>query len=80
MLIALEANVFFWKAGEIGCSCSLDAAVFRLFGDTDINIAAGGAIRVETGEKRNPPVCSRRDDTGPLLFFQPFLGECRRPK
>jgi hypothetical protein len=44
MVIALGADVFFWVVGEIDCSCSLGAAVFRLFGDTDINIAAGGAI------------------------------------
>jgi hypothetical protein len=28
VFIALEADVFFWEAGEIGCSYSLDRAVF----------------------------------------------------
>src|SRR5215831_8851749 len=64
---------------EIVCSCSLGAAVFRLFGDTDINIAAGCAIRVETGEKADPGICFRSNDTGVLLFLQPLLlSECRR--
>ncbi len=85
MVIALGADVFFWVVGEIGCSCSLGAAVFRLFGDTDINIAAGGAIGVECVEKADALVCSRSNDTGEVLFFQPFLsrlllGECRRRK
>ena len=71
VLIALEANVFFWVAGETGCSRSLGAAVFRLFGDTDINIAAGRAIRVETGEKADPDICFRSNDTGVLLFCSP---------
>jgi hypothetical protein len=43
VLIALRADAFFWVIGEIGCSCNLDRAVFWLFGDTDIDIAAGGA-------------------------------------
>src|SRR5262252_7768143 len=85
MVIALGADVFFWVAGEIDCSCSLGAAGFRLFGNTDIDIAAGGAIGVECVEKADPLVCSRSNDTGELLFFQPllwrpFLGECRRRK
>jgi len=85
MVIALGADVFLWVAGEKGCSCSLDATVFRLFGDTDINIAAGGAIRMNCVEKADSLLCSRRDDTGELFFFQPFLsrlllGECRRRK
>ena len=71
VLIALEADVFFWVAGEISCSCSLGAAVFRLFGDTDINIAAGRAIRVETGEKADPGICFRSNDTGVLFFCSP---------
>jgi hypothetical protein len=54
VFIALRADVFFWVVGEIGCSCSLGAAVFRLFGDTDINIAPGGAIGVECVEKADP--------------------------
>jgi hypothetical protein len=54
VLIALVADAFFWVAGEIGCSCNLDRAVFWLFGDTDIDIAAGGAIRVECGVKADP--------------------------
>jgi hypothetical protein len=73
VFIALGADVFFWIAGEIGCSCSLDRAVFRLFGDTDINIAAGGAIRMNCVEKADSLLCSRSNDTGKLLFCQPFL-------
>jgi hypothetical protein len=81
MVIALRADVFFWVVGEIGCSCNLGVAVFRLFGDTDINIAGGGAIGVERVEKADPLACSRSNDTGELLFFQPLLlGECRRRK
>jgi hypothetical protein len=30
VLIAPSADVFFWEAGEIGCGCSPDRAVFRL--------------------------------------------------
>src|SRR5262245_22009632 len=67
MVIALGADVFFWVVGETGCSCNLGAAVFRLFGDTDINIAAGRAIGVERVEKADPLVCSRSNDTGELL-------------
>jgi hypothetical protein len=80
MVIALGTAVFFWIAGEIDCSCSLGAAVFWFFGNTDIDIAAGGAIGVKSGEKSNPLVCSRSNDTGELPFFQPLLCECRRRK
>ena len=85
MVIALGADVFFWEAWEIHCSCSLGAAVFRLFGDTDINIAAGGAIRMNCVEKADSLLCSRSDDTVELFCFQPFLSrlllaECRRRK
>jgi hypothetical protein len=59
MVIALGADVFFSVVGEIGCSCNLDRAVFWLFGDTDIDIAAGGAIRVERVEEADALVCSR---------------------
>jgi hypothetical protein len=38
MVIALGADVFFWVVGEIGCNCNFGAAVFRLFGNTDIDI------------------------------------------
>jgi hypothetical protein len=54
--------MFSFGCGEIGCSCSLGAAVFRLFGDTDINIAPGGAIGVECVEKADP------DSTSPSGF------------
>jgi hypothetical protein len=36
MAIALGADAFFWVVGEIDCSCSLGAAVFRLFGYTAV--------------------------------------------
>ena len=36
MVIAFGADAFFWVVGEIDCSCSLGAAVFRLFGHTAV--------------------------------------------
>jgi hypothetical protein len=63
VLVAFSADVVFCEEGEIGCSCNLGAAVFRLFGDTNISIAAGGAIGVEPVEKADPLVYSRRNDT-----------------
>jgi hypothetical protein len=72
MVIALIAETFFWVVGEIGCSCSLDAAVFRLFGDTDINIAQGGAIGVGPSVEADSHLCSRSDDAGELFCLQPF--------
>ena len=62
MVIALEADMFFWVAGEIACSCGFDTAMFRLFGDTDIGVAEGSAIGIGPGEKAEPHVCSRTDD------------------
>ena len=47
VLIALVADILFWVAGEIGCSCTLGRAVFRLFGNTDIDITVSGAIGVD---------------------------------
>jgi hypothetical protein len=44
VFIASGADVFFWIAGEIGCRFSLDAAVFRLFGNPNLGIAGSGAI------------------------------------
>jgi hypothetical protein len=44
--------------------------VFRLFGDANINSTAGGAIGVVCVEKADALVCSRKNDTGELLFFQ----------
>ena len=72
VVIALGADVFFWVGGEIDCSCSLSVTVFRLFGDTNTDIAAGGAIGVECVVKADPLVCSRTNDTGESLFFQPW--------
>jgi hypothetical protein len=47
VFIALGADVFFWIAGEIGCSCSLDRAVFRLFGDYfEVGFALGLGLQV----------------------------------
>jgi hypothetical protein len=54
--------------------------MFRLLGDTDIDSATGGAVWVQGVEKADSLVCSRSNDTGELLFFQPFLGECGRRK
>jgi hypothetical protein len=47
VLVAPSADVFFWIAGEIGYSCSLGRAVFRLFGDTEFNLTIRDAIRTE---------------------------------
>jgi hypothetical protein len=47
VLIALRADIFFWIMGVFGRSYRFHLAMFGLFGDTDIDIAAGGAIRVE---------------------------------
>jgi len=63
-IIAPGAHVFFWEGGEIGCSCSLDCAVFWLFRDTNIDITTGGAVRVDCVEEADPLVCSRSDDAG----------------
>jgi hypothetical protein len=38
--------------------------MFWLLGNTDIDIAAGGAIGVDCVEKVNPLVCSRSNYTG----------------
>src|SRR5262245_22774026 len=70
VFIAFGADVFFWIAGEIGCRFSLDAAVFRLFGNADFRITHRGAIRVEGIEKSNKLVFSRSDNTGELVFFR----------
>jgi hypothetical protein len=80
VLVAPSPDVFFWVVGVIGSGYSLGAAVFRLFGDTDINSAAGGAIGIVCVEKPDALVCSRKNDTGELLFFQPFLGEWQMAK
>jgi hypothetical protein len=68
MVIALGADILFWIVGEIHRSYSLGAAVFRLLGDTDTNIAAGRAIGVERVVKADPLVCSRSNDTGEAFF------------
>jgi hypothetical protein len=75
VLIALIANAFFWVAGEMSCRCSLDSSVFRLFGDANIGVAS---IGLEVGEKPDSLFFPRSNDTGKLLFFEPFLlSECR---
>jgi len=47
VLIALRADIFFWKIGVIGRSYSFHRAMFGLFGDTDGNVTNGRAIGVE---------------------------------
>ena len=71
MLIAPVADVSPFEVGEIGCSRGLDCAMFRLLGNTDIDIA-GGAIGVDCVEKVNPLVCSRSNDTGPVHLRKTF--------
>src|SRR5262249_26564440 len=62
-LIAPVADVSPFEVGEVGCSRGLDRAMFRLLGNTDIDIAAG-AIGVDDAEKVNPLIRSRSNDTG----------------
>jgi hypothetical protein len=59
-IIAPGADVFFWEGGQIGCSYSLDRAVFWLFGDTNSDITTGGAVRVDCVEKADPLVCFQK--------------------
>jgi hypothetical protein len=40
--------------------------------DTDIDITARGAIGVDCVEKADPLVCSRSNDTGPVIFGRPI--------
>jgi hypothetical protein len=75
VLIAFEVDRFFWEIGKMGCRRYLDRAVSRFFGHADIDIAARAAIGIDCVEKADP-----LNDTSELLFFQPFLGECRRRK
>ena len=60
-LIALRADIFFWKICVIGRSYSFHRAMFGLFGDTDIDIADGSkrwscflrqAVKVDSAMKR----------------------------
>ena len=74
MLIAPVADVLPSEVGEVGCSHSLDCAMFRLLGNTDIDIA-GGAIGVDCVEKLNPLVCSRSNDTGEFHLLNTFDAE-----
>jgi len=84
VLIASVADIFSFEVGKTCCCCDFGRTVFWLFGNTDIDITASGAIGVDCVEKADPLVCSRSNDTGELLFFQPWsrllLGECRRRK
>jgi hypothetical protein len=50
--------------------------VLRLLGDADVDVAAGGAVRVEGVEEADPRARSRSNDTGELLFFQRFRWRC----
>jgi len=53
VFIAFGADVFFWVARIKACRFDFDSAVFWLFGNTDIDIARGGAIGVKCGEAAN---------------------------
>src|SRR4029453_10864489 len=72
VLIALVTVAFFGEDRKMGCRPYLDFTVFRLFGDADIDIAAGGAIGVECGEKFNSLVCSRGNSPSELQTLQTF--------
>src|SRR5262249_7899086 len=54
VLIALRADIFFWKMDVIGRSCSFHRAMFGLLGDTDVNITNGRAIRVKVSVETHP--------------------------
>jgi hypothetical protein len=54
VFIALEADVFFWVAGEIDCRCNLGAAVFRLFGNADAAVCATKHV----GHRVQCPACA----------------------
>ena len=69
MLVALSADVFFRIVRIIRRSYRLGAAVLRLFSDTEINSAAGGAIGIVCVEKANSLNGSRKNDTSELLLF-----------
>ena len=70
MPIASVADIFSFELGEVGYSRNLDRAVFWLFGNTDIDITASGAIGVDCVEKADLLVCSRSNDTGPVNLLK----------
>jgi hypothetical protein len=72
VIIAPSADVFFWEGGEIGCSYSLDRAVFWLFGDTNSDIAASGTVRVNCIDEADPLLCSRGNSPSELQALQTF--------
>src|SRR5260370_39050014 len=67
VLIALNADIFFWIMDVIGHSYSFHRAMFGLFGDTDVDITSGRAIGVEINVEADSVLCSRSDDTGERL-------------
>jgi hypothetical protein len=72
--IALGANAFFWIARKIHRIDRFDAAMFRFFGDANSEIALlCGAIGIERGDKIDPLISSRWNDTRELVFFQSFV-------
>jgi hypothetical protein len=75
VLIALVADAFFWVAGEIGCSCNLDRAVFWLFGGTDIDNATSGTVRVDCVEEADALVCFGGNDTSEHMLLQTVVAE-----
>jgi hypothetical protein len=79
MVIALEADVFFWVVGEIACLCSLGRAVFRLFGDTDFNLTTH-TVRGGVGEETDSLIFTGSNDTGELLFFAALPGRMQTTK
>src|SRR5262249_1156867 len=86
-------DIFSFEVGKT-CSCfGFGRAVFWLFGNTDIDISASGAIGVDCVEKADPLDYSRSNDTGPvhllktdlvaflsMLLRRFLLGECKRQK
>src|SRR5262249_4295021 len=93
VLIASVADIFSVEVGKTCCCCGFGRAVFWLFGNTDIDISASGAIGVDCVEKADPLLYSRSNDTGPVhllktdlvaflsMLLRRFLfGECKRQK
>jgi hypothetical protein len=61
--------------GVIGHSYSFHRAVFRLFGDTDVEITSGSAIGVDCSVEVNSLFWPRSDDTVDPLAILPFDAE-----
>ena len=73
--IALSADTFFWIVNEIGPTDTFHRAMFGLFGDTDVDIAASSAVGIERNVEADLLLCSRSNDTVVRLVVLPFDAE-----